>query len=104
MPRSIACAVVHDDPPTVLVADDIDTLQWVIALQLIARTPGNELTEPLRGELRQAVRDELWGEAVELWMRVYPGFIDVYPSYDLYTGQDVALGPLEVQFSPLFEG
>jgi hypothetical protein len=94
---------VHDDPPTVLVADDIDTLQWVIALNLIARTPGSELADPLRTELRQAVREERWGEAVQLWMRVYPGVIDVYPSYDLYVASDVALGPLEVQFSPLFQ-
>lgn len=92
----------HDDPPTVLVADDIDTLQWVIAIHLIGRTPGRDLEEPLRTELRRAVRDEMWGDAVELWMRVYPGEIDVYPSHDLYTEQDVMLGHLELQFSPLF--
>jgi hypothetical protein len=103
MPRVVACAVIHDDPPTVFVADDLDTLQWVLALKLIAQTPGSDIPEPLRDALRRAVVEEQWGEAVELWMSVNPGAIDVYPSYDLFTERDVALGPLEIQFTPLFE-
>lgn len=49
-----------------------------------------------------ALVDERWGEAVELWMRVHPGEIDVYPSYDFFTPRDVDLGPEELQFTPLF--
>jgi len=103
MPRAVACAIVHDDPPTVLIADDIETLNWVIALELIARTRGSELPRPLLADLRRAVREEQWGEAVELWLQVNPDGIDVYPSHEFYTTNDVALGPLELQFTPLFE-
>ena len=36
----VACAVVRDDPPRVFVAEDLDTLNWVLACQLVAKTPG----------------------------------------------------------------
>lgn len=58
MVRSVACAVVRDDPPRVFVAEHQETLEWVLALRLIARTPGRELDERLRGQLRQALRSE----------------------------------------------
>lgn len=81
MTRSVACAVVRDDPPEVFVAEDQETLNWVLALRLIARTPGHELPDGLREQLRDALREEQWGEAVELWMRNRPE-VDVYPSYE----------------------
>ena len=102
MPNSISCAVVRDEPPEVFVADDIDTLNWVLASQCpIARTPGSEIPEDLRRNLRSALVDERWGDAVELWMRVHPGEIDVYPSYDFFTPRDVDLGP-SAPVHPLF--
>lgn len=101
MPRSVAVAVVRDDPPEVFVADDQETLNWVIALKLIARTPGNEVRPGLRDRLRDALQNERWGEAVELWMTSRTP-VDVYPSFDFYTDRDVELAPQELQFSPLF--
>ena len=103
MPRSIACAVVREDPPQVFVAEDIETLNWVLGLKLIARMPGREVPEDLLEPLRSALLDEQWGDAVTLWMQVRPGEVDVYPSYDFHTADDVALGPQELQFSPLFQ-
>jgi hypothetical protein len=102
MARSVACAVVRDDPPQVFVAEDQDTLNWVLALKLISRIPGRELPVDLRGHLRRALRDEQWGEAVQLWMHDRPE-VDVYPSFDLYTERDVELAAQELEFTPLFE-
>lgn len=102
MPRSVACAVVRDDPPQVFLAEDQDALNWVLALRLIARVPGHELSDELRERLRQALRDEQWGEAVELWMQNRPE-VDVYPSYELYTERDVEMAAQELEFSPLFQ-
>jgi hypothetical protein len=102
VPASVACAVGRDDPPEMFIADDIQTLNWVLALRLIARIPGREIEEKLRVALRSALVDERWGDAVEIWMRVHPGEIDVYPSYDFYLPRDVDLAPEELQFTPLF--
>ena len=101
MPRSVAVAVVRDDPPEVFVAEDQDTLNWVLALKLIARTPGDEFSAHLRDLLREALQNEQWGEAVELWMTTRTE-VDVYPSYELYTERDVEMAAQELQFTPLF--
>lgn len=103
MPRTVACAVVREDPPEVFVAEDIETLNWVLALRLIARMPGREVPEALREPLRSALLEEQWGDAVTLWMQVLPGEVDVYSSYEFFTADDVAFGPQELQFSPLFQ-
>jgi hypothetical protein len=102
MPRSIACAVVHGDPPEVFTAEDLDTLNWVLGLRLIAKTRGRDVPSGLREELRSALANERWGDAVWLWMQFRPDAIDVYPSFELYLPADVELGPEELQFSPLF--
>ncbi len=102
MARSVACAVVRDDPPQVFIAEDQETLNWVLALRLIARIPGHELADGLRDRLRQTLRDELWGDAVEMWMQNRPE-VDVYPSFELYTERDVELAAQELEFTPLFK-
>jgi hypothetical protein len=86
----------------VFLAEDQDALNWVLALELIARTPGRNLSSDLRGRLRTALREEQWGDAVELWMRNRPE-VDVYPSFELYTRADVELASMELEFTPLFE-
>ncbi len=101
MPRSVACAVVRDGPPQVFIAEDQEILNWVLALHLVARIPGQELPEELREQLRQALRDEQWGDAVEMWMWNRPE-VDVYPSFELYTERDVELAAQELEFTPLF--
>jgi len=99
--RSVACAVVRDDPPQVFIAEDQETLNWVLALKLIARTPGRDLDPDLRTALRRALREERWGDAVELWMEDRPE-VDVYPGFDFFTSTDVELAAQELEFTPLF--
>ena len=102
MPQSVACAVVRDDPPQVFIAEDQEALNWVLALHLIAKVSGRDLPDELRDQLRQALRDEQWGDAVELWMRNRPE-VDVYSSVALYSKGDVELAAAELEFSPLFQ-
>ena len=102
MPRFVACAVVRDTPPQVFLAEDQDALNWVLALRLIARTPSGELSEDVRDRLREALTEERWGDAVQLWMQNRPE-VDVYPSFELYTEQDVELARQELEFTPLFQ-
>ena len=103
MPRLIACAVVRDDPPQVFVAEDLETLNWVLALQVVAATPGRNLPADVRNNLRTALLDERWGDAVELWIVHGDIPVDVYQATDLFVSADVELAPAELQFRPLFE-
>jgi hypothetical protein len=102
MPEIVACAVVHGDPPTVFLAEDMATLNWVLALRLVAQVPAEELRPGLREALRESLLAEQWGEAVEMWMSRCQDAVDVYPSYDCYVAAELELAAQELQFSPLF--
>jgi hypothetical protein len=98
----VACAVVRDDPPRVFVARDLATLNWVLACQLVAITPGRDLPPGVRDSLRQALMEERWGDAVFAFIDRTGVAVDVYESTDLYGAVDAAVGPLELQLTPLF--
>jgi uncharacterized membrane protein len=98
----VACAVVRDDPPRVFVADDMETLHWVLACQLVATTPGRELPPGERESLRQALREQRWGDAVFAFIARTGTAVDVYESTELHAAADAAVGPLELQLTPLF--
>ena len=102
MSAVVACAVVRDDPPRVFVAQDIDTLNWVLACHLVAKTPARELADGERGELRRALREERWGDAVFAFIARTGTAVDVYESTDMHLAADAAVGPLELQLTPLF--
>jgi hypothetical protein len=104
---TLAYAVVHWDTPEVFVADDIDTLNRVLALQVVAATPGSTIPLAQRGRIRQALIDEQWGDAVARWIEVTNIPVDVYDgglvvwTADRFAEPDVA--GLELRLQPLFE-
>jgi len=98
----VACAVVRDDPPRVFVAEDLETLNWVLACQLVAATPGRDLPAGERASLRRALRQERWGDAVFAFIARTGTAVDVYESTELHLAADAAVGPLELQLTPLF--
>jgi hypothetical protein len=102
MSRLVSCAVVRDDPPRLFVAEDLATLNWVLACQLVAKTPGSELPAGERDALRTALSEGRWGEAVFAFIERTGLAVDVYESTDLYAVSDVEVGPLELQLTPLF--
>lgn len=103
MTRLVACAVVRHDPPDVYTAEDLETLNWVLALKVVAATRGGELSPGIRDQLRAALLGERWGEAVELWIEASGIPVDVYPSMELYVPSDIELAPMRMQFMSLFE-
>ena len=77
------------DPPTVYLADDVDALQWVLALQVVARGASPDWPSEVRATLRQALLDERWADAVVAWMDHTGAVVDVYPSVDVASSTDV---------------
>jgi len=98
----VACAIVRDDPPRVFVAEDLPTLNWVLACRLVAKTPGSTLPADEREGLRQALREERWGDAVYAFIQRTGIEVDVYESTELSSAADAEVGPLELQLTPLF--
>jgi hypothetical protein len=100
--RGVAVAVVRGEAPDVFVAEDIDTLHWVLALEWVARADPTHIDVGLRDDLRQALLDERWADAVIDYMHHLGTAVDVYDGHELYETRDVAMGPTELQFRPLF--
>lgn len=102
---NVACAVVREDPPRVFLADDVETLQWVLALRLVAQTRPELVGAAAAEQLRDALLNERWGDAVWAWIEHTGTPVDVYPSFDVHEGgglpTDVAAA--ELQFAPLFQ-
>ena len=99
----VAYAVVHSDPAAIYVASDIEVLQRVIALEVIARTDPRLLggsVEPIRF----ALMDERWAAAAAEWIAATGIGIDVYTNISVYDHDDLPqdlMGP-QLQFSRLF--
>ena len=102
--NGVAYAVVRFDPPEVFLAEDIDVLQRLLALELVADTDPSELSGEGAEALRQALLDERWGDAVVTWMELSGVAVDVYTFLPVY-GPDELPSELigaQLQFKRLF--
>ena len=100
----VAYAVVRSEPPEVFLATDVEVLHRVLAAELVARAASgtfdlNELTE-----LREALLEERWGEAVSRGIAYSGVEVDVYTHLHVYSSEDLPpdLIGAQIQFSPLF--
>ncbi len=100
--RGVAVAVVRGEAPDVFVAENLDVLHWILALEWVARADPATLGEGLRDSLRRALLEERWADAVLDYMDHIGTAVDVYDGHECYEGRDVAMGPTELQFRPLF--
>ncbi|MDH3260469.1 MAG: hypothetical protein OEM81_03445 [Acidimicrobiia bacterium] len=100
----VAYAVVRFDAPSVYLAEDIDVLQRLLALELVADTDPALLTSKGADELRRALLDERWGDAVVTWMELSGVAVDVYTFLPVYGSEELPseLIGAQLQFKRLF--
>ena len=100
---TVAVAVIRDNPPGILVAEDFAVLHRALAVRLVARADRKIFSADLLEQLQNALLDEKWSDAVAMWIKHTGIPIDVYTE-DVFTGDDfpAALLGVQMQFSPLF--
>ncbi len=100
----VAYAVVANDPPDVYLAEDIETLHRVLAIELVAQTHAWELGEEGAAQVREALLEERWGDAVRAWMDLRGVEIDVYTYRHIFTEKDLPTDLIgaQLQFTKLF--
>ncbi len=100
---AVACAVVHSVPPSVYLAEDVEVLHRVLALEVVARTDVALLGAAVGG-IRDALLEERWGDAAAAWIKATGIGIDVYSNISVYTTDDLPpdLIGAQLQFAPLF--
>lgn len=101
----LAYAVVHDDPPRVFAAQDLDVLHRVLAMEVVAATPTAALPAGAAPSIREALLDERWGDAVTMWIGCSGLAIDVYDDLVVWTDDELEADftGVRLQFTPLFE-
>ncbi len=100
----VAYAVVRSDPPDVYLADDVEVLARVLALELVARADPAQMPAGRAETLRAALLDERWADALIEWMSITGMAVDVYTHLHVTSAADLPAEMLgaQLQFSPLF--
>ncbi len=100
---TVAVAVIRDNPPSIIVAEDFAVLHRALAVKLVARADRSIFSAELLQQLQDALLDEKWSDAVAMWIKHTGIPIDVYTE-DVLTAEDypAALLSAQMQFSPLF--
>ena len=101
----VAVAVLHGEPPTVFIAQNEAVLARVLSLQVVARSLPAELAPSGRlDEIRHALLDERWADALFAWMDVTDSVIDVYPDDWVWTDSqlDQEAATFEIRMAKIF--
>ncbi len=101
---AVAYAVVRTTPAAIYVATDIDVLQRLIVIEVLARSDERLLGDRVE-EIRQALLEERWGAAAAAWIEATGIGIDVYTNISVYDENDLPadLVGAQLQFTPLFQ-
>lgn len=105
-PRVGAYAVVRSEEPAVFLADDAAVMSRVLALHLVAQLPASAVSSSTRlKEMRDALLEERWADAVVAWIEETGTPVDVYeeaPKVWTETDLDDDKASMEIRMAPLF--
>lgn len=102
--QRVVYAVIHDSggDPEIIIAQDEDSLNQAMALELIASTAPESLGVHLT-EIRDALLDDRWADALVGWMSATGRIVDVYPDEPIRESvHDEESMKLELRLKPIF--
>lgn len=101
-----AYAVIRGEEPQIVLAEDARVLSRALALTLVAQLPARRVSSAARLEdMRQALLEERWADALVTWMEETETTVDVYDETPrVWTGAelDEEQASLEIRVAPLF--
>lgn len=101
-----AYAIVRTDAPEIFLAEDADAISRALAIYLVAQLPAAEVTSSARlREMREALLEERWADALVAWMEETGIVVDVYGApTKVWTTEELDLerASLEIRLAPLF--
>ncbi len=104
-PGRVAVGILNGDVPSVFIADSVDVLGRLLAIELVAKTdPSSLVSRGKLEEIREALLDERWADALTAWMEATGNSVDAYPDEVLWT--EARLGSehasFEIRLAPIF--
>jgi hypothetical protein len=97
--------VVRSDPPQVFLANSPDVLSRLLALQLVAQADPEVLDAAgVLDQVREALLEERWADAVFLWIQATNEPVDAYPDEPIWTEHrlDEEKASMEIRMAPIF--
>jgi hypothetical protein len=105
--RAGAYAIVRQQEPQILLAEDASVLDRALALHIVAQLSSSQVTSEARlHEMRAALLEERWADALAAWIEETGVPVDVYDEAPaVWTGArlDADQASLEIRFAPLFQ-
>ena len=99
-------ALIRGAEPSVLLAETSSLMDRVLALQVVAQLPASTVKSAGRlNEIRDALLEERWADAVVLWIEETGVAVDVYTeSPRVWTERDldVEQASMEIRVAPIF--
>jgi hypothetical protein len=104
-PGHVAVAVVHEDPPRILVASDELALSRRVAVEIVCEEDPAALARGALDGIRAALLAEDWSAAVAAWIEATGVRVDVHPDEPVVHDQDMtaADAAFDIRLSRLFE-
>jgi hypothetical protein len=98
-------AIVRGDEPQVFLADSVEVLGRVLAINLVARTSPREISSSAVGAIRDALLDERWADAVTEWMSATGHVVDAYPDEEVWSDArlDAEQASMEIRMARIFD-
>ena len=101
-----AYAIVRQQEPQVFLAEDASILDRVLALHIVAQLPSRYVSSEARlEEMRAALLEERWADALAAWIDETGVPVDVYdeqPAIWSAAQLDAEQASMEIRLSPLF--
>ncbi len=102
----MAVGIVRSDPPQVFIAESQDVLGRLVALEVVATCDPEQLFRAgLLDDIREALLEERWGDAVAGWIAATGEAVDAYPDEIVWTEArlDGERASFEIRLSRVFE-
>ncbi len=104
-PGRVAVGVVRSDPPQVFLAESDEVLGRILALEVVSMTDPKEFADKgLLQDVRKALLEERWADAVFAWIQATDEAVDAYPDEVVWTDEriDAERASFEIRLAPVF--
>jgi hypothetical protein len=105
-PGRVAVGILHGDTPEVFLAESDAVLGRLLAVRLVGPSRPEDFGPGILEEIRSALLEQRWADAVTAWMLASGEVLDGYPDEEVVTEEmlDDERASMEIRLSPIFSG
>ncbi|HYR63524.1 MAG TPA: hypothetical protein VET24_12965 [Actinomycetota bacterium] len=104
-PGRVAVGVLHGDTPEIFLAESDAVLGRLLAVRLVGPSRPEDFRPAELEEIRSALLEQRWADAVTAWMLATGDVLDGYPDEQIVTEEmlDDDRASMEIRLLPIFQ-